>query len=205
MIHAIIRQLALGQMMNFTYLVGREGGAACAVVDPGWEVGAIANAAKAEGWKIGKILLTHSHFDHAGAVAELARSTGAGIYVHASEVGEIPKGLEAHPTEEGAAIDVEGLNVKCMHTPGHTPGSQCFIVDGSIITGDTLFVDGCGRVDLPGSDPRKMLESLARLAKLPPATVIYPGHDYGPAPTSTIGEQLKSNPYLSARSEGMLL
>lgn len=200
-----IKQLPVGQMMNFAYLIGTKGGKACAAVDPGWDAKEIAEAASAENWTIGKILLTHAHFDHANGVSELAKMTGACVYVHSEEIGDIPANLKPVATEEGTSIDVGGLKIKCLHTPGHTPGSQCFLVDGFIFTGDCLFIDGCGRVDLPGSDPRQMLESLKRLAHLDARTVVYPGHDYGPRPISTIGEQLKTNPFLVANSESILI
>lgn len=192
-------------MMNFAYLVGIKGGKACAAIDPGWEAKSIVDAARKEGWVIGEILLTHTHFDHANDVGVLAALTGAAVYVHESEAGEIPKNVKTVATGDGTIIKVGGLKIKCLHTPGHTPGSQCFETDGAIFTGDTLFVEGCGRVDLPGSDPRQMLLSLKKLAALDPKIVIYPGHDYGSTPTSTIGEQIKTNPYLSAGSESVLL
>lgn len=198
-----IKQLELGPMMNFAYLVADAETKLCAVLDPGWDAPLIVDEAAAAGWKIDKILLTHAHFDHAGAIEELARLTDAPIYLHREEPHDLSMPVNA--TEEGGSISVGGIVLKCMHTPGHTPGSQCFLVPGAVFTGDTLFVDGCGRVDLPGGDPRKMIASLARLARLEPTTIVYPGHDYGGAPSATIGELLKSNPYLKADSEEMLL
>ena len=200
-----IKQLSVGPMMNFAYLVADPISKVCAAVDPGWDAENIFGASEKEGWKIEKILLTHAHYDHAQAVGDLVKLTDAKIYLHRNEAGDAPRDPSIHLTEDGDVIDIGAVKVKCLFTPGHTPGSQCFLVDSYIITGDTLFVDGCGRVDLPGSDPKKMVWSLGRLAKLDPGTIIYPGHDYGSAPTSTIGEQLKSNPYLSATSEAMLL
>lgn len=198
-----IKQLQLGPMMNFTYLIADDEAKVCAVVDPGWDAAAIVNETKKSGWKIEKILLTHSHFDHAGALAELVKLTDAHVFVHSADLSDIK--IPANPTEEGTKISIGNLNVDCIHTPGHTPGSQCFIVENAMFTGDTLFIDGCGRVDLPGSDPKKMISSLNRLAGLDSSIIIYPGHDYGHAPTATIGDQLKSNPYLRATEEEMLL
>lgn len=205
MTHAVIKQLPLGPMMNFAYLIGDDEEDACAAVDPGWDAKAIVDAASGAGWIIQKILLTHVHFDHANAIEKLVKITKAPAYVHRDEAGELKGMADVRPTDDGIVIEVGGLKVGCLHTPGHTPGSQCFLVDGALLTGDTLFVDGCGRVDLPGSDPRKMLSSLKRIAKLDPATIVYPGHDYGPSPTSTIAEQLRNNPCLGATSEAMLL
>ena len=201
----MIRQIPIGPMENFAYLIGDPAAKVCAAVDPAWNAQEILRAAEAEGWTIAKVLLTHSHYDHANALAALAKITGAAIYVHEADAGDLPGDLELHPTKEGMTIAVGGLTVTCLHTPGHTPGSQCFLVENALITGDTLFVDNCGRVDLPGSSPSDMLASLARLAALDPATVVYPGHNYGPTTTSTIGDQRQSNPYLAARAESALL
>lgn len=202
---AVIKQISVGPMMNFAYLIGDDGAKLAAAVDPGWDAEKIAGAAEAAGWKIEKILLTHAHFDHAQALDGLKELTKAEVYLHRKETEDVSKASGINFTEDGTVIEIGGVKVTCLHTPGHTPGSQCFLADGAIITGDTLFVDGCGRVDLPGSSPKDMVASLNRLAKLPPSTVVYPGHNYGGSPTSTIGEQLKSNPLLTVKSERMLL
>jgi hydroxyacylglutathione hydrolase len=199
-----IKQLHLGPMLNLSYLVGDDGSKVCAAVDPGWNAKAMLDAAKSEGWKIDKILLTHAHFDHVGALVDLVSKTNAVIYVHIDEVGEIDKFLHIKTTQDGTLINVGKMEITCIHTPGHTQGSQCFLVGDSIFTGDTLFVDGCGRVDLPGSDPKKMLKSLKALASLNPKTTVWPGHDYG-GTHATIGELLKTNSALSATSESALL
>ena len=201
----MIKQIPIGPMMNFAYLVGDDEAKLCAVVDPAWDATALAREAKNAGWRIEKILITHSHYDHANALEALHALTGAEIFAHKADAPDLPGGLGINETSDGTTIPVGSLTVKCMHTPGHTRGSQCFIVDGAIITGDTLFVDNCGRVDLPESSPKDMLVSMKKLSELPATTVVYPGHDYGPSPTSTIGEQQKSNPYLCARSESVLL
>lgn len=202
---AVIKQISVGPMMNFAYLIGDDGAKIAAAVDPGWDAEKIAGAAEAAGWKIEKILLTHAHFDHAQALARLKELTKAEVYLHRKETEDVSKTSGINFTEDGTVIEIGGVKVTCLHTPGHTPGSQCFLADGAIITGDTLFVDGCGRVDLPGSSPKDMVASLNRLGKLPPSTIVYPGHNYGGSPTSTIGEQLESNPLLRAKSEQMLL
>ena len=198
-------QMAIGPMMNFSYLICDEAASVCAAIDPGWEAEKFSDAAQSLGAKIDKVLLTHTHFDHSNALSKLAGPSNLPVFVHREEQGALPQGVLGKPTEEGTVIPLGELQVRCLHTPGHTPGSQCFLVEGAIFTGDTLFVEGCGRVDLPGSDPQKMLHSLKRLAALDPATVVYPGHDYGSAPTSTIGDELRCNPCLSAKSEEMLL
>ena len=191
--------------MNYAYLIGDADTSVCAAVDPGWKAEKIKSIADELGWKIEKILLTHAHFDHANSLMDLVGLTGAPVYLHKDEPCEIPRSISTSTTEDGSVIDIGTLKVRCLHTPGHTQGSQCFLIGNAVITGDTLFVDGCGRVDLPGSDPKEMLVSLHRLAGLAPEIIVYPGHNYGHAPTSTIGEQLEMNPYLKANSEDMLL
>ncbi len=197
-----IVQFELGPMMNFVYLVADETAGLCAVVDPGWDAAGISKQAGAKGWRIEKILLTHSHFDHAGAVDDLVALTKAPVYVHRDDMQDV--GIPVTPTQDGTVIEVGAVKIKCIHTPGHTPGSQCFLTEGAVFTGDTLFIEGCGRVDLPGSDPRNMLSSLRKLASLPLDVVVYAGHDYGGKRSATIGELLKSNQYLRGISEEML-
>ncbi len=198
-----IVQLALGPMANFSYLISDERSKLAALVDPGWEAAKIVSEAKTLGLTIEKILLTHTHFDHAGDLEKLVELTGAVTYVHSEEVEDLSSDLKVETTDEGAVIELGDTVIKCLHTPGHTPGSQCFVVEGSIFTGDTLFVDGCGRVDLPGGDAKKMLASLRRLSELDPTLTVYPGHDYGGDKT-TIGDQRKNNPYMTPDSEKIL-
>jgi glyoxylase-like metal-dependent hydrolase (beta-lactamase superfamily II) len=180
-------------MMNFAYLIGDAESGFCAAVDPAWDAHAIKRSAAGIGWKIQKILLTHAHFDHANAAAELSAITGSKVFVHRLEPVEDLKGVALEYTEEGTIIKIGKLEIECIHTPGHTQGSQCFLAYDSVITGDTLFVDACGRVDLPGGSPSDMTESLKRLANLPAATKVYPGHDYGRAKVSSIGEERRNN------------
>jgi len=200
----MIKQIPIGPMMNFAYLIGDESAKLCAAIDPAWNAPGIADAAKKAGWKIDKILLTHSHFDHSNALEALVGLTGAEAYAHEADAQDLPPNITIHATKDGQEIEVGSIKIRCIHTPGHTPGSQCFLVGDALITGDTLFVDNCGRVDLPGSSPEQMLASLKRLSELEPSIVIYPGHDYGPSPTSTIGEQRKSNPCMGAQDRTAL-
>jgi hydroxyacylglutathione hydrolase len=100
-------------------------------------------------------------------------------------------------SDNGDKVDVGGLEIQLMHTPGHTPGSQCFLVDNRIVSGDTLFIDACGRVDFPGGNPEQMYNSLTqKLMALPDDTILFPGHNYAAKPHATIGEQKQTNPYL---------
>ncbi len=178
-----LRQLAVGPMQNFSYLVGAAAGQECVVVDPGWDAEKILASARSEGRRIAAILLTHGHFDHLGALKELSRAVPVPV-------------ISSQGKDQDAAF--AGLELRFLHTPGHTPDSQCILAAGQLFTGDTLFLDCCGRTDLPGSSPAQMHQSLRRLAELPAPTMIWPGHDYGPKPSATLGEVLQFNPYLAA-------
>ncbi|MFH1858348.1 MAG: MBL fold metallo-hydrolase [Candidatus Omnitrophota bacterium] len=192
-----MKQLELGLLQNFVYLVGCPQTKEAAVVDPGWDLGKILAEAKRDGMKITTILVTHAHFDHVNALEGLLEKTDAKVYVQKEEVPflKISK-TELRPVSNGERIRIGQLDVECIHTPGHTPGSQCFHVQGNLISGDTLFINACGRTDLPGGDPEKLHRSLSRLSQLPDETILYPGHNYAAKPTSTIGEEKKNNPFL---------
>jgi hydroxyacylglutathione hydrolase len=193
-----IKQIPIGPMMNYAYLVGMKDGREVVAIDTAWSAPEILEEAKNDGRKIVAVLLTHTHYDHCNAVEELAGKINLPVYVHEEEGGELPKNLNIKNTREGTVVKEAGLDINCMHTPGHTPGSQCFLIDDVLFTGDTLFVDSCGRVDLPGSSSKDMEVSLKKLSNLPENIVVFPGHNYGVTPKSTIGEQKKSNPYLGA-------
>lgn len=193
----IIRQLLVGQMANFVYIVGSRSTGDAAVIDPGWDAGRIADAAEAEGLTIKAIVVTHSHFDHTNAVQPLAERTGATVYANENEVPFLGRlGVDVTGVQDNQVVEVGAQRLSCLHTPGHTPGSHCILVDHYLFTGDTLFVKAIGRADLPGSSPRKLFESLGRLKGLPRETVVLPGHHYGDKPASTIGDETMSNPYL---------
>ena len=199
-----LKQMELGPMQNFVYLVGDRETGECVVVDPAWEIETIVRAAEADGMRITGALVTHTHQDHVGGhlfgtdipgVADLLERLPAKVYVHAAE-REFLKGFGSDlvKVEAGTELPVGRLTVTFIHTPGHTPGSQCFLVDGRLISGDTLFIGACGRTDLPGGDPTEMHRSLTqRLAKVPDDTVLYPGHLYAPDPSATMGETRARN------------
>ncbi len=208
----ILKQLGIGPMMNFIYLLGCAETREAAVVDPAWDVPAILKAAQDSDLKIRHILITHGHPDHVNGLEELLQATDARIYLHADEVDYMREVAQSfgmstdfmnhrlsnfRTVSDGDTAMVGKLPIQFLHTPGHSPGSQCFLVAGSLISGDTLFVDACGRVDMPGGDPEKMWWSLNhKLRALDDSTILYPGHDYGGSPTSTIGEQKQTNSYM---------
>jgi hydroxyacylglutathione hydrolase len=216
-----IKQLQLGPMMNFIYIVGCPGTGKAAVIDPGWEVQAILEEARDAGFSISHILLTHGHPDHIGGVEGLLEATGAGVYVHEAEreymrqaatlfqmrVDYLDRYAEKiRYVSDGQTIPLGGLEIHPIHTPGHSPGSQCFLVGKNLFSGDTLFVGECGRVDFPGGDPKKMWFSLNRtLRALDDDIVLYPGHNYGHSPTSTMGDEKKHNRYMQYHSLGGFL
>ena len=195
----IFEQIPVGQMQNFSYLIGDEDSKDCAVVDPGWEIETILEIAKKHDLNVKYILITHSHYDHIGKVKEIADATGAVVYIHKEDMDEIKnKGVDKIKTvEEGDEINIGKIKIKVLHTPGHSPGSVCYLVDNKLITGDTLFVENIGRTDLPGGDPRVIAESLKRLKELDETIEVYPGHDYGSVKHSTIKHEKENNPHMS--------
>lgn len=193
------RQFKVGDMENFCYVFGDESGGA-AVVDPGWEADKILDEIKKSGLTISHILLTHTHYDHITALKDVWAVHKVPVYVHASEkdkVETVDASIEIKELTDGMTLSVGSLSVEVLHTPGHSPGSVCFVIDGKKMTsGDTLFVGSIGRVDLPGSNPDEMKASLARLKELDDALEVYPGHDYGPTPSSTMKWEKENNPFL---------
>ena len=197
-----VKQLELGPMQNFVYLLGDPVTREATVVDPGWEVPKILEAAQADGYRLTQVFLTHTHFDHVMALPHLLKAVDVPVYVHGAELGNLdvePTILK--PVGHGDVVPVGGVDVTFIHTPGHTPGSQCFMAGNQLFSGDTLFIGGCGRCDLPGGNPTEMYHSLStRLSKLPDATEVFPGHNYAPTPSSTIGKEKGYNPFLKVTS-----
>jgi glyoxylase-like metal-dependent hydrolase (beta-lactamase superfamily II) len=202
------KQLEVGPMQNYVYLLGDPTTREAAVVDAAWDVGAIVDLAERDGYRITTDLVTHFHPDHLGGglmghqiegAAELVARVPAKIVIHKAELPYVKRltGLSASdlvPVEGGTDVPVGNLRVKILHTPGHTPGSQCFLVDDSLVSGDTLFIGSCGRVDLPGSNPEDMYHSLTKvLGALPDSTILFPGHNYADRPRSTIGDEKRRN------------
>ncbi|MBI2218300.1 MAG: MBL fold metallo-hydrolase [Candidatus Rokubacteria bacterium] len=214
-----VKQMELGPMQNFVYLVGDPVARECVVVDPAWEIDTIIETAQANDMRITGALVTHTHQDHVGGsleswgmpgripgVEELLERVPAKVYVHKAE-REFLRGFGSDlvKVDNHDTVQVGRLTIEFLHTPGHTPGSQCFLVDGRLVSGDTLFIGACGRTDLPGSDPSEMYYSLTqRLAALPDDTVLLPGHNYGGS-NSTIGAEKRQNPFMRFASLGDFL
>ncbi len=197
-----LKQLELGPLQNFVYLIGCPETRETAVVDPGWDVPAILDAAAQDEMRITKVLITHTHFDHINGVPEILKATDAQVIVHKKELGAIPVEESSLQRLEGQAeVSVGRLKLLLLHTPGHTPGSFCFSVADRLITGDTLFIGGCGRCDLPGGDAELLYKSLSRLKMLDDRLIFYPGHNYAPESSAPVGKEKKRNPFLMAPSE----
>jgi hydroxyacylglutathione hydrolase len=196
-----------GQMVNFVYAVGDRASGECVLVDPAYAVDDLLAAVAGDGMEVVGVIATHYHPDHVGGsmmghtiegVTALLERVDVPIHVQRAEVPwvsrtiGVPEGeLSAH--DAGDVVAVGDFGVELLHTPGHTPGSQCLLVDGRLISGDTLFLDGCGRTDLPGSDADAMYDSLQRLASLPDGTVVLPGHRYSLASSATMSSIREQN------------
>jgi glyoxylase-like metal-dependent hydrolase (beta-lactamase superfamily II) len=191
------KQIPVGYMGNFVYLLGDKKKKECAMVDPAWDVDAVLKEAGKDGMKVVAGVLTHTHFDHSNGVDALIQKTGAKIYVHENEA-KFLKEFKDHlvETREGFKLRIGDVEMTLLHTPGHTEGAQCILVGDRIITGDTLFVGACGRCDLPGGDEMKIVQSLKRLASLDGSLEVFPGHAYGDADSSTIAREKKTNPFM---------
>ena len=203
------------QMRNFVYLVGdRETGEAV-VVDPAYDIGGILDIVEADGMRLTGALVTHYHADHIGGaifgfeiegVQELLERVDIPLHVQRDEAEFICK--DRHISESnlvqhvgGDRVMVGDIPIELIHTPGHTPGSQCFMLDVALLSGDTLFLDGCGRTDLPGGDPVALYESITqRLAKVPDDSILFPGHWYAPEPAASMGHTRETNFVFAQRS-----
>lgn len=198
----MIKQYEIGPLNNFLYLLGDPSTKEMAIVDPAWDVPHLLQEAERLGYAITSVFLTHAHPDHVNGLPEVLHYKNIPVYISKHEAPFLTKNLKnLIPIDNNAKLTVGNIMFDVIHTPGHTPGGQCFLTQGQLICGDTLFIDGCGRCDLPGGDARIMYKTLSTIiAKLPPDTIIYPGHNYGPSPTDTIAHQLKTNAYLNCES-----
>jgi glyoxylase-like metal-dependent hydrolase (beta-lactamase superfamily II) len=214
------KQFHVGQMANFVYLIGSHSSREALLVDPAWEVDSLLDQAETDGMQVVGALVTHYHQDHVGGslfgqtiqgLDRLMERNPVKVHVNKQEAdglrrvtGVSPGDLVEH--EGGDVVEIGSVRIRLLHTPGHTPGSQCFLVEeqgqpGQLVSGDTLFLGSCGRVDLPGSDPQAMYESLTgTLKQLPDETLLFPGHLYSTESQSTMGEQKRTNPFLRVAS-----
>lgn len=192
----IFHQIPVGPMQNFAYLIGDERTGIGAIVDAAWEPETIFDLADKDKLKIAFIINTHNHPDHTAGNDDLAQRTGAKIVAH--QLSEAPKDVGV---KDGDTLKVGSLEVKFIHTPGHSPDSMCVLVDNKLMTGDTLFVGECGRTDLDGGSPEQLYHSFFdKLVELPDELEVYPGHDYGMKPSSTIGYEKAHNYVLKPRT-----
>jgi glyoxylase-like metal-dependent hydrolase (beta-lactamase superfamily II) len=197
------------QMVNFAYAIGDRTTGECLLVDPAYAVQDLLQTVTADGMRVTGVLASHYHADHVGGsmmghsiegVSALLEHVDCPIHVQRDEVPWVQRTtgvgddhLAVH--DAGDIVNVGSIEIALVHTPGHTPGSQCFHVDGRLISGDTLFLDGCGRTDLPGSNPEEMYHSLQKLAAMPTDTIVYPGHRYSPASHASL-ESIRENNYV---------
>ena len=192
-----IHTLPLGDYQTNCYILHQEGNRDCVVIDPGYEPEIILCYLSEKGLTLQAILLTHGHFDHVGAVRDLAAQTDCQVYLNPKELA-MPPMLTAgplyytHTYGEGDRLDIAGISFRVLETPGHTPGSVCLVAENNLFSGDTLFRGSCGRTDLPCGDHRAMTESLKRLAALREDYNVYPGH----GSNTTLAREQKTNPYL---------
>lgn len=203
-----------GQMANFAYAIGDATTRTAILVDPAYDVASLVALLAAEDVTCVGAIGTHYHADHVGGsllgykvegIAALLEHLDVPIHVQADEVPWISRttgvtdALVSHGP--GDVVQVGAVSIELVHTPGHTPGSQCLLVDGALVTGDTLFLDGCGRTDLPGGDAREMYETLTRrLVRIDDATVVYPGHRYSREPSLSMGATRARNAVLAPLS-----
>jgi len=195
------------QMVNFVYAIGDREAGECVLVDPAYDVNSLIDVVEADGMRLTGVLATHYHPDHVGGsmmgmniegIATLLERSNVPIHVQNTEVEWVTKVTKVDRNllcghESGDVVRVGDIDIALIHTPGHTPGSQCFLVDGRLVSGDTLFLDGCGRTDLPGSNPSDMYDSLHKLAALPDDTVIFPGHQYSVASHAAMAQVRTAN------------
>lgn len=193
----IVHQLQVGNMQNFTYVLEDEETSQSIILDPSWDLDEIKRIIEKHNLTVKYIVNTHHHFDHTLGNEAMVKETGAKIiqYVTSALKHDIS-------VSDGDKIKFGNSELRVLYTPGHSKDSMCLVGDGKIFSGDTLFVGTCGRVDLPGGDARELYHSLVdTLRKLDDNLIMYPGHNYGTTPTSTIGEQKRMNLVMQPRTE----
>lgn len=194
----VIEQIEMGPMENYIYFIANSETKEAVVVDPAWEVDRIREVANKNGYKIKAALITHGHPDHTNGIGELLNTHDIPIYVseHEAEFYK-PVGDNIKEADANFSLELGKIKIDFVHTPGHTPGSQCFHVHGNLVAGDTLFLDGCGRCDMPGGDAEVMYDTIHhKLMKMPDSTIIYPGHNYHHLCCDSLEKQKETNPYM---------
>ncbi len=209
----IVEQIQIGPMQNFTYVVGHRPTREVVIVDPAWDIDSLLERLDEQDYVLKGALVSHYHPDHIGGsfssrniegLAELIAKRPVKAYAHSDEADGVKKvtGLSDSDlvrVESGDTMKAGDVEIEFLHTPGHTPGSQCFRIRNTLVSGDTLFINGCGRVDLPGSNADDMYHSLQKLKSLPDETLLLPGHNYAHVPNATFGEIMKYNTYLAVK------
>lgn len=208
-----LKQLEIGPMQNFQYLIGDTEAKKCWIVDPAWNVEDVLQAAASDGYSVEGALITHSHYDHCNSLDKLLKTKDMPVYVNKREIDINKKVVQTgifgflpednlKLVESGDSLALGETKLTFLHTPGHTPGSQCFLVNGNLISGDTLFIGTCGRCDLPGGNPYELFESLNnKLSKLPDNTMLFPGHNYSQiGPKNSLGAEKKANRFFHAHT-----
>ena len=207
----IIEQIEIGPMQNFTYIVGSRETREVAIVDPAWDIDSLLKHLEEKDYTLKAALATHYHPDHVGGsfsghnvegVARLMELNPVRVYANKHEAEGMKKVTEISDSDlvkvdSGDTLKLGNIEVEFLHTPGHTPGSQCFRIKNTLMSGDTLFIQGCGRVDLPGSNSEDMFASMRKLSALPDDTLLLPGHNYGHVPNATLGETKGMNVYMN--------
>ena len=209
MSHVYLKQMEIGPMQNFVYFVGDADKKEVAIVDPAWDIDKVLQEADREGLKIKAILITHFHFDHTNGIPLVLQKVDVPIYVNENEIPYLKdefnmKNFKA--CQSGDKVQLGNGEITLLHTPSHTPGSQCFHIQDMLVSGDTLFINCVGRTDLPGGNPEQMYQSIANvLMKLDNQTILFPGHNYADHSTSTLGKEKENNPFFLCESLGDFL
>ena len=191
------QQIEVGPMQNFNYIIADESSHEALIVDPAFEEGRLLDILKKKKFRLVGVLLTHTHMDHIEALGRVLSKGGIPVYVHEAEKEEIKEiASDVRLVKDKDKIQIGEVTIIAHHTPGHTKGGITYEVDRKLLTGDALFVEGCGRTDLPGGNMATLKNSLRKIASFPDDYEIYPGHDYGSIKSSTVKHEKKNNPFL---------
>jgi len=189
-------QIPVGSYKNFSYLVADERSKEAIIFDPAFEVEKLLTNLRKNGFRLRFIINTHAHFDHIEGNPDLASATGAKVLMHESSLAKKDIGVK-----DGEELNIGDVTLRFLHTPGHSPESMCIIVnDSTLVTGDTLFIGECGRVDLPGGSANALYDSFEKIRLLDHSLIVYPGHDYGKKKSASLKEELETNYTLAPRS-----